>query len=175
MLGSGWTAGTRPGGARSSTPSLLALREILEQVEVDDDLLGYVVDADATRAHPQVQVGASPRGCSRSLTCAGQAVMDGRDYVTPEDVKAVAVPALAHRITLRPELWVRDVSGVDIVAEPAPRGGPRRRPGRTPRRRLRRDGWPGSRPPACGRAGPRRPARGRVGPRAPARGRAGLR
>jgi MoxR-like ATPase len=53
-------------------------------------------------------------------------VLDRRDYVTPEDIKAVAVAALAHRLSLRPELWVRRVTGVDIVAEllstvPAPR------------------------------------------------------
>jgi MoxR-like ATPase len=56
----------------------------------------------------------------------GQAVLDGRTYVTPEDVKAVAVPALAHRLSLRPELWVRRVTGDDIVTEllatlPSPR------------------------------------------------------
>jgi MoxR-like ATPase len=47
----------------------------------------------------------------------GQAMLEGRDYVTPEDVKQVAVPALAHRLSLRPELWVRRVTGDDVVAE----------------------------------------------------------
>jgi MoxR-like ATPase len=63
-------------------------------------------------------VGASPRGGIAVTDLArGHAAADGRDYVTPEDVKAVAVPALAHRLVLRPELWVRNITGEDIVAE----------------------------------------------------------
>ena len=54
--------------------------------------------------------------------------MAARDYVTPEDVKAVAVPALAHRLMLRPEMWVRQVTGEDVIGEilaavPVPRTG----------------------------------------------------
>jgi MoxR-like ATPase len=65
-----------------------------------------------------VQVGSSPRGTLALLKLArGQAALDGRDFVTPDDVKAVAVPALAHRLTLRPELWVQRVRGEDIVRE----------------------------------------------------------
>ena len=61
-------------------------------------------------------LGASPRGSlALVLTARARAVIEGRDYVVPEDVKAVAVAALAHRITLRPEVWMRDVGGVDIV------------------------------------------------------------
>ena len=62
-------------------------------------------------------LGASPRGSlALVLTARAHAVIEGRDYVVPEDVKAVAVAALAHRITLRPEVWMRDVSTADIVA-----------------------------------------------------------
>jgi MoxR-like ATPase len=91
----------------------------LEDVEVDGDLLDYVVRlVGATRDHAQVLVGASPRGGLAILALArGQAVLDGRDFVTPDDVKHVAVPALGHRMVLRPELWVRRVSGDDVVAE----------------------------------------------------------
>jgi MoxR-like ATPase len=98
---------------------LLAMVESLEQVEVHDDMLAYVVAVvRATRDHPKTQVGASPRGTLAVTQLArGAAVLAGRDYVTPEDVKRVAVPALAHRLVLRPELWVRRVSGDDIVAE----------------------------------------------------------
>jgi len=98
---------------------VLAMRETLEQVHLDPDLLGYVVALTAaTRAHPQVTVGASPRGTLAVVQLArGNAVLDGRDYVTPEDVKAVAVPALAHRLVLRPEMWVRQVTGEDVVTE----------------------------------------------------------
>jgi len=111
---------------------VLAMRSSLEKVEVDDDLLNYVIALiTATRAHPQVQVGASPRGGLALVQLArAHAVLRDRDYVVPEDVKAVAVPALAHRITLRPELWVRRISSDDIIAGlvqsvPTPRTTPR--------------------------------------------------
>ncbi|HEU5355243.1 MAG TPA: MoxR family ATPase [Actinocrinis sp.] len=96
---------------------VLAMRNSLESVEVDDDLLGYIIGlVNATRKHAQIQVGASPRGGLALVQLArGRAALDGRDYVTPEDVKAVAVPALAHRVTLRPELWVRRISADDVV------------------------------------------------------------
>ena len=86
---------------------------------VGDDVLGYVVWLlTATRENPKVSVGASSRGGIAVTDLArGQAVADGRDYVTPEDVKAVAVPALVHRLVLRPELWVRRITGEDIVAD----------------------------------------------------------
>jgi MoxR-like ATPase len=102
----------------TSASEVLAMRASLESVEMDDDLLGYVVNlVSATRRHSQVQVGASPRGGLALVQLArGRAVLDGRDYVVPEDVKAVAVPALAHRVTLRPELWVRKISADDVIS-----------------------------------------------------------
>ena len=98
---------------------LLAMRESLEAVQLHPDLLSYVVALiAATRTHPQVTVGASPRGTLAVIQLArGHAVLDGREYVTPEDIKAVAVPALAHRLVLRPEMWVRQVTGQDVAAE----------------------------------------------------------
>jgi MoxR-like ATPase len=98
---------------------LLAMRESLESVQLHPDLLAYVVSLiTATRSHPQVTVGASPRGTLAVIQLArGHAVLDGRQYVTPEDIKAVAVPALAHRLVLRPEMWVRQVTGQDVAAE----------------------------------------------------------
>jgi MoxR-like ATPase len=72
----------------------------------------------ATRTSPSVQVGASPRGTLALLKLSRcRAVLHGRDFVTPDDVKAVAPPALAHRIALRPELWVQRVRAEDIVAD----------------------------------------------------------
>jgi MoxR-like ATPase len=109
---------------------LLAMRESLEQVQLHPDLLSYVVALiTATRTHPQVTVGASPRGTLAVVQLArGHAALAGREYVTPEDIKAVAVPALAHRLVLRPEMWVRQVTGEDVAAEvlaevPVPRSG----------------------------------------------------
>jgi MoxR-like ATPase len=96
---------------------LIDMQESLEGVYVGESVGYYLVDvAAATRSHPDVQVGASPRGALALLKLArGRALLDGRDFVTPDDVKAVAVAALAHRLTLRPELWVRRVTGIDVV------------------------------------------------------------
>lgn len=96
---------------------LLAMQRSVEQVSVHDDVLRYVVSlAGATRSHPQVAVGASPRAELDLVQLArARALVSGRDYVIPEDVKALAVPAMAHRISLRPEMWVRSVHGSDVV------------------------------------------------------------
>jgi len=101
----------------TSPEGVLAMRRSLEQVEISADLLDYVVAiVTATRRDPQVQVGASPRGGLALVQLArGQALLNQRDYVVPDDIKRVAVPALAHRVTLRPELWVRRVSSDDVM------------------------------------------------------------
>ncbi|GAA1949463.1 AAA family ATPase [Kitasatospora viridis] len=101
----------------ASPELLLSMRAAVERVEVDDDLVEYVMAlVSRTREHPQIQVGASPRGGLALVQLArARAMLEDRDYVTPEDVKAVAVPALAHRVTLKPELWVRQVSADDVL------------------------------------------------------------
>ncbi|MBB3037398.1 AAA family ATPase [Hoyosella altamirensis] len=111
-----------------SAGDLLDMRESLEQVVVHADVLKYVISiANATRHHSQIEVGASPRAELDLVQLArGHALLHGRDFVTPEDVKELAVATIAHRITLRPEMWVRRVSGAQIVSEllnrlPAPR------------------------------------------------------
>ena len=111
--------------ALSDPREVLAMRAAVERVEVDDDLLEYVVAlVGATRAHPHIQVGASPRGGLALVQLArARAVLELRDYATPEDVKSVAVPALAHRVTLKPELWVRQIEADDVVARDRPVGG----------------------------------------------------
>ncbi|HEY0805001.1 MAG TPA: MoxR family ATPase, partial [Pseudonocardiaceae bacterium] len=98
---------------------LLAMRESVERVTVHDDVLRYVVSlATATRQHPQVAVGASPRSELDLVQLArARALLLGRDYVIPEDVKSLAVPTMSHRISLRPEMWVRRVHGSDVVEE----------------------------------------------------------
>ncbi len=120
---------------------LLRLQGVLEQVHVDPDIEFYIVDlVTATRNHPGVQVGASPRGSLALLKLArARAAVEGREFVTPEDVKWVAVPALAHRLTLRPELWVQRTRTDDVVQEclgsvPTP---PTRAAGRDPAAALR--------------------------------------
>jgi MoxR-like ATPase len=103
-----------------ATPAeVLAAQRAIEQVHVAESLGRYMVGlVSATRASPRVQVGASPRGTLALLkTSRARAAVAGRDFVTPEDVKAVAVPALAHRLILRPELWVRRVRTEEVVRE----------------------------------------------------------
>jgi MoxR-like ATPase len=99
--------------------TLLRAQAAMENVAVEDSLSQYIVDiVAATREHRHVQVGASPRGSlALLLTARALAVMAGRDYVIPEDVKAVAPAALSHRISLRPELWLRRVDPGEVVAE----------------------------------------------------------
>jgi MoxR-like ATPase len=120
----------------TSPEGVLAMRRSLEQVEISADLLDYVMAiVTATRRDPQVQVGASPRGGLALVQLArGQALLNQRDYVVPDDIKRVAVPALAHRVTLRPELWVRQVSSDDVMtrllsAVPTPQTDPNARTG----------------------------------------------
>jgi MoxR-like ATPase len=99
--------------------TLISMQRALEEVHVSDAIGGYIVDlVTATRDSKQLAVGASPRGSLALLKLSrAKAAVAGRDFVVPEDVKAVAVSALAHRLTLRPELWVQRIRGEDIVAE----------------------------------------------------------
>jgi MoxR-like ATPase len=104
---------------------LSAMQAATETVQVDESVGRYCVAlAAATREHPDVLTGSSPRGSlGLVLTARGFAVIRGRDYVIPEDVKVVARCVLAHRITVRPELWMTQVSGrriVDDVLEHVP-------------------------------------------------------
>ena len=99
--------------------TLLEMQRALEQVHVSDAIEGYVVDlVTATRESQRLAVGASPRGSIALVKLSrAKAALAGRDFVTPEDVKAVAVPALAHRLMVRPELWVQRLRAEDVVAE----------------------------------------------------------
>jgi MoxR-like ATPase len=97
--------------------TLLAMQRAVEGVHVSDEMTGYIVDlVSATRGDHQLQIGASPRGSLAVVKLArAHAALRGRDFITPDDVQAVAVPALAHRVILRPELWVRGVSADEVV------------------------------------------------------------
>jgi MoxR-like ATPase len=98
---------------------LLEMQRAVEEVYVSESVGRYMVDlVAATRENARIQVGASPRGSLALLKVSRcRAALAGRDFVTPEDVKAVAVPALAHRLMLSPELWVQRVSQADVVRE----------------------------------------------------------
>ena len=121
--------------------TLLEMQAAVELVHVEPSVGRYIVDlVAATRESTSLAVGASPRGSLALLKLSRcRAALAGRDFVTPDDVKAVAVPALAHRLVLKPELWVQRRSGEDVVREtlatvPTPPaedvGSPRRRRGR---------------------------------------------
>jgi MoxR-like ATPase len=86
-------------------------------VTLDDTVARYCVElATATRDHRDVLTGSSPRGSlGLALAARGFAVIRGRDYVIPEDVKAVARAVLSHRITVKPELWMTQASGPRVV------------------------------------------------------------
>ncbi|PSK97910.1 MoxR-like ATPase [Haloactinopolyspora alba] len=96
---------------------LLAARTAVQAVRVDQDVLGYVVDlARATRSSPSVQLGVSPRGATALLrTARSWAWLSGRDFVTPDDVKALARPTLRHRLTLRPEAEMEGVTSDSVL------------------------------------------------------------
>jgi MoxR-like ATPase len=96
---------------------LLAMQAAVETVRIDDSVGQYCVDlVAATREHRHALTGSSPRGSlGLVLVARAFAVIRGRDYVIPEDVKAVARSVLGHRITIRPELWMTEASGRAIV------------------------------------------------------------
>ena len=118
--------------ALTDAAGLTAMQRGVETVPVEDEISRYCVElAAATRRHRSVQVGSSPRGSlALMITARAYAVVQGRDYVAPEDVKAVAHAVLDHRITIKPELWMSDTGGHAVVESvlaqvpvPAARGG----------------------------------------------------
>jgi MoxR-like ATPase len=115
---------------RSSPQRLLEMQAAVEKVHLDDAVYEYMVAlVEATRKHPQLEVGASPRGSLALMKLSSaQAALRGRDYVIPDDVKAVALPALSHRLILRADSWVRGVRAESVTkavldAVPVPKVG----------------------------------------------------
>jgi MoxR-like ATPase len=96
-----------------------AMQASLEQVHVDRSIAQYAVAlVTATRSDKQLEVGSSPRGSLALIKLARAiAVLAGRDFTTPDDMRAIAVPALAHRVVLRSEAWARRVSSDDVVRQ----------------------------------------------------------
>jgi MoxR-like ATPase len=97
---------------------LAAARQSVQRVGVSGEVLSYIVDVvRATRAAPSFQLGVSPRGATALLnTSRAWAWLSGRDFVTPDDVKALALPALRHRVALRPEAQMDGVSVDNVLA-----------------------------------------------------------
>jgi MoxR-like ATPase len=98
---------------------ILQLQQRVEEVHISQPVAQYVVDlVEATRNSPRTEAGASPRGSLALLkTSRARAAMSGRSHVLPDDVKAVAVPCLAHRLLLQPDQWVRGVRADQVINE----------------------------------------------------------
>jgi MoxR-like ATPase len=110
---------------------LLQVQEAVKEIYVSPGLKRYIVDlANQTRQHGEVYLGASPRGSLALFrTAQARAAMLDRDFVLPDDIKALAVPAMAHRVILGPGARLRDLSAIQIVEEilnsvPVPGGDP---------------------------------------------------
>jgi MoxR-like ATPase len=103
----------------ASVADLGRMKAAIEDIYVSESVGRYIVAVvEATRSAPRVLVGASPRGSLALMRLArAKAALAGRDFVTPEDAKALAVPALAHRLTMRPEAWVAGVKEETVVSE----------------------------------------------------------
>lgn len=105
--------------ATASVEEIAEAQQRTAEVHVTPDLLGYIVDlTEATRKHPEVRLGASPRASGALLRAAkGYAFVQGRDYVVPDDIKAIAVPVLAHRLLLRQGLNLGESREAGIVRQ----------------------------------------------------------
>ncbi len=103
--------------AATTPEQFRALQHAAEEVEIDPSIAGYIVDlVRATRGDVRTEVGSSPRGSlALQKLSRARALLAGRDFVLPDDVKALAVPALAHRVIVKPEPWIRGVRGGEIV------------------------------------------------------------
>ena len=106
-------------GKVASLDELLQMQKSIEDVHIDEAVERYIVEiVRATRSHQDVEVGASPRGSLAIMRLSkAKAWLNGRDYVIPDDVKTVTVPALTHRLILKPEQWLRGGKTAAIVEE----------------------------------------------------------
>lgn len=96
-----------------------ALRQLPERVSIEESVKGYLVDlARASRDDPRVDVGVSPRGIQRFFEASrARALIDGRNYVTPDDLKAIARPVMTHRLVLTSEAGIKDINAETIVTD----------------------------------------------------------
>ena len=103
----------------TTAAQLLELREAVETIHVDADLESYIAELiHATRTDRRVAVGASPRGSLAFLKMArANAAIEGRDYITPDDIKRYANPVLTHRVILQPEYWMAHQVTDDVIRD----------------------------------------------------------
>jgi MoxR-like ATPase len=100
-----------------SPETIMEMQAAVEQVHVEDSMRDYCVSiVDATRNNSQLEVGASPRGSLALMRLSmALAAINGRDYIIPDDVKKVAIPALAHRLILQPDPWIKGIRAEQIL------------------------------------------------------------
>ena len=93
------------------------LRGLLAQIVIRDELAAYLVDVvRATRQHESVLVGAGPRATQALMMASrANAAISGRDFVTPDDVKAMALPVLGHRLIMRPEFEIEGLTVSEVI------------------------------------------------------------
>lgn len=103
----------------SDSNTILDLQKTVEGIHVDDDVMGYIADiVQTTRTQRQIEIGGSPRGSLAIFKLSrARAVFHGRDYVIPDDVKEVAVPALAHRLIMKAESWVKGTNPNQVLED----------------------------------------------------------
>jgi len=101
------------------TPTLIEAQEAIKAVHVDDKIKAYIVELmTQTRKHPEVSLGASPRGSLVLYrTAQARASVAGRDYVIPDDIKALAPACLAHRMIVSPSARIKDVTAESVLAD----------------------------------------------------------
>ena len=102
------------------TPEILTkLRESLEDILVKEELSAYIVDiVRQTRKHPSILVGAGPRATQSFILAARtHAAINGRDFITPDDIKTLALPVLEHRLILRPEFEIEGLTLNEVIDE----------------------------------------------------------
>jgi len=99
--------------------TISAMRARIADVRLEDEVLDYIVDiVRATREHPSIRIGASPRcGSMMARSCRAVAALDGRDYVVPDDIKAIAVPVFSHRLGLAPSAEIEGQQVSTIVQQ----------------------------------------------------------
>jgi MoxR-like ATPase len=98
---------------------VITLRQLPERVSIEESVKEYLVDlARASRDDPRVDVGVSPRGIQRFFEASrARALIDGRNYVTPDDIKAIARPVMTHRLVLTSEAGIKDINAETIVTD----------------------------------------------------------
>ncbi|MFA5862472.1 MAG: MoxR family ATPase [Candidatus Thermoplasmatota archaeon] len=101
----------------TNAETIVAMQKAIENVYVSDELIHYIASIiDATRKHPQLVAGASPRGTQNIFKLArGWAALHGRDYVVPDDIKRLVIPVLAHRVILKPEPRIKGIKSEQII------------------------------------------------------------